>query len=85
MSSNPVIHVVTTQIGGFAREDDPVTHVVGAYSSPALAELVRKACGYGAAVTTIELDAVPPGYVATAQELYPEAAAALLPAAPAAR
>lgn len=63
------LYVVTYQAGGFAREDTPVACVAGIYSDQAVAETVRKAVGHSAAVTPLELDHIPAGYLQTLQAL----------------
>jgi len=55
------LHVVTAQVGGFAREDAPTATVVGVYTDPKLAKNVSVAYGMGATVNTIVVDHVPPG------------------------
>jgi len=79
MTTQRTLHVVTTLVGGYAREDGDVARVTGVYSSPELANLVKKVCGSRAMVTAVVVDDVPPGYIRAAQELFPEAAARLLP------
>lgn len=63
------LHVVACQVGGFAREDDPRTQVVGAYSNQAVAEAVKKVAGWGATVTAVEVDHIPAGLLNTMKEL----------------
>jgi hypothetical protein len=63
------LYVVTHQVGGFAREDASVVCVAGIYSDPAVAETVRKAVGYGATVTSLELDHIPAGHLQTIKAL----------------
>lgn len=55
------LHIVSTLTGGYAREDSAAASVVGAYTNPAVADAVRKVSGYGASVSAIEVDHIPPG------------------------
>jgi len=61
------LHIVTYQVGGYAREDAPVTRVAGAFVNPKLAEKIRIIVGGD--IEEIELDHVAPGYLQTAEAL----------------
>lgn len=61
------LYVVHSTAGGFAREDASQSCVEGAYTDPAVARKV--AAISGGKVAEVVVDAVPPGYVATAQEM----------------
>ena len=61
------LHVVATQIGGFAREDAPQMHVVAVLTNEAKAKTLAR-LAHGQAFE-IEVDAVPEGYRQTANAL----------------
>jgi len=60
-----IIHVVTYHVGGFAREDAPVTKVAGAFTSEPVASIIAKCVG--GTLHTVEVDVVQPGYRKTAE------------------
>ncbi len=76
--SQTKLHVVVHLVGGYAREDSPQAAIAGVYTCADKAELVRLCAGPGAIVQDVLLDAIPPGYVAAAKELFPDRAAKLL-------
>lgn len=63
------LYAVITTIGGFAREDAPVPHVIGIYSDETIANQVRILASCGAVVKPIELDAIAPGYLQSAEQM----------------
>ncbi len=76
--SQTKLHVVVHLVGGYAREDSPQPAIAGVYTCADKAELVRLCAGQGAIVQEVILDAIPPGYVAAAKELFSERAANLI-------
>lgn len=63
------LHVVSSLVGGYAREDAPTATVVGAFQDPVVANAVKLAMGIGAQVHEIEVDHVPAGLQKTIDEL----------------
>ena len=57
------IHVVARPEAGYAREDPSGVGVVGAYIDAGVARKVKTLSGSGATISTIELNAVPPGFL----------------------
>lgn len=55
------LHLVITLVGGYAREDQSHASVIGAYTDPEVARVVRLCCGSQASVQIIEVDAIPLG------------------------
>ncbi len=76
--SETKLHVVVHLVGGYVREDSQQPAIAGVYTCAEKAELVRLCAGPGAIVQEVLLDAIPPGYVAAAKELFPARAAKLL-------
>lgn len=63
------LHIVSTLVGGYAREDAATASVVGAYTNPVVADAVRKVSGYGASVSEIEVDHIPCGLLEMIKQL----------------
>lgn len=63
------LHIVTHLIGGFAREDNPTVSVIGAFTNPDMANLLKRVAGASATVTQIEVDHVPPGLMQAIKEM----------------
>lgn len=64
-----IVHTVVKTIGGYAREDAPVAHVVGVYTDPVVANQVKLLTGDGATICSMELDTVSPGLTRTAEAM----------------
>jgi len=63
----PTVHVVTTLVSGYAREDASTSRAVGAYTDPELARKVAQLCGFGSSAHAVELNVVPAGIKADAE------------------
>ena len=59
------VYVVVNEIGGFAHEDPSQANVIAALTDKDKAETLRMLAN--ARIVELELDVIPPGYVATAK------------------
>lgn len=64
-----ILYAVISTIGGFAREDAPAPHIIGIYTDERIAHQVQILASCGAVVKPIELDAISPGYLQSAEQL----------------
>lgn len=64
-----IIHVVHSTMGGYAREDAPVSTVYGAYTDVEVAKKMKLICS--AAMTSLEVDFIPPGFQEILDQFYP--------------
>lgn len=55
------VHVVTSLVSGYAREDASTSRAVGVYTDPELARKVAQLCGFGSSANAVEVNFVPAG------------------------
>lgn len=55
------LHIVSSIVDGYAKEDAKSAFVIGAYTKLEVANAVCKVSGYGARVSAIDVDHTPPG------------------------
>ena len=67
-----MLHVVITSVGGYAKDDQSKPTVIGAYTNPEVARLVRLCCGSRASVQPIEVDSISIGIREYARKLNVE-------------
>lgn len=58
-----ILYVVHGTIGGFAREDVPVSTIIGVYTDEAVAKKVRSAASCGARIEPVTLDKIHAGHL----------------------
>lgn len=63
------LFAVVYSINGFSAKDSPTPAIAGIYTDEKIAEIVKKAAGSTAKITTITLDKVAPGYIDFAKQV----------------